>query len=332
MTLREEPYRATFPADILRLRHELLRAVREFFFDRGYIEVETANLMRTAPPDPHIDPLAVYVGSDGPFYLHTSPEMGMKKLLASGYERIFQVCKVYREEEREEVHSTEFTMLEWYREGTYRDTISETEALVLHVAARLPGIETSPLQAPFTVHGMATLFEEHVAVDPFGLTRDELFSTLREKGFPGIDEKDDWNSLFFKVFIQEIEPRLGTETPYFIADWPKTISTMAKEKMDEPGRVERFELYMRGLEIANGYTELTDPVLQRSRFVEDNEERRRLNKRTFDIDEKFLEALGALAALNRSCTGVSVGIDRLLMALVRKDGIDDVSPFRFLRW
>jgi lysyl-tRNA synthetase class 2 len=312
--------------DILKMRHELLKAVREYFYGLGYIEVETANLMRTAPPDPQIDPLTVFVEKSGPWYLHTSPEMGMKKLLATGSKRIFQICKVYRVEEFDEIHSTEFTMLEWYRKGDYRDTMQETEALVLSVADRLLHDRQARLQDPFAAYDLGSLFIEKTGIDPFALDRNGFFQTLLKKGFAGIDDRDDWNSLFFKLFIQDIEPTMNSGVPYFIIDWPRSISTMAKRKKDDPMKVERFELYINGLEIANGYTELLDSEEQRARFLADNQERVRLGKATFPVDEEFVDSLGSLDGLY---TGVSVGVDRLLMALLGKTRIDDVMVNRF---
>ena len=129
--------------------------------------------------------------------------------------------------------------------------------------------------------------------------------------------------LFFKLFVQYIEGTIGKDAPCFIVDWPALISTMAKEKSNNPAKVERFELYMRGMEIANGYTELLDPTAQRRRFLDDNEKRKRLGKTTFAIDDGFLESLGQLTG---TYAGVSIGVDRLLMALLNKDRIDDVLP------
>jgi lysyl-tRNA synthetase class 2 len=318
-------YHQTSVKDILRKRHELLRAIRQFFYDRGYIEVETANLMRTPAPDPHIDPLQVSVGGKGPYYLHTSPEMGMKKLLISGQSRIFQICKVYRVEEHEEIHSTEFTMLEWYCEGTYIEAMKETNELVSSVARALLGEEGQLYHRDFKSYELEALFREKTGINPFGLGRDELFKEMKKKGFPGINDGDDISDLFFKLFIQYIEGTIGKDGPCFIIDWPALISTMAKEKDDNPAKVERFELYMRGMEIANGYTELLDPTAQRKRFLDDNEERKGLGKTTFTIDEEFLASLGQLTG---SYAGVSIGVDRLLMALLNVDTIDGVLPNR----
>ncbi|MDD3844833.1 MAG: EF-P lysine aminoacylase EpmA [Syntrophorhabdaceae bacterium] len=313
--------------DILTSRHELLRATRDFFYERGYLEVETANLMATAPPDPHIEPLAVHVGTKGPFSLHTSPEMGMKKLLRFGHRRIFQICKVWRVEDHQELHNTEFTMVEWYREGSYRDVMNETEELVESIARRLLSPLPDLFLGPYPVHQLDQVFRETMGFDPFLLDRDDFFDALAKKGFFGIDDGDDWNSLFFKTLIQEIDDVLRSKKPYIVSGWPFSISTMAKRRDDNSALVERFELYIDGLEIANGYTELTDPSRQRERFMDDNARRARLGKQTFPIDEAFLHAL---AAINTPCAGVSVGLDRLLMALLGKKTIGEVIPDRLI--
>jgi elongation factor P--(R)-beta-lysine ligase len=307
-------------------RHQLLRGIRQFFYDREYIEVETANLMRMPAPDPHIDPLEAFMGGRGPYFLHTSPEMGMKKLLPAGHKKIFQICKVYRVEEHEEIHNTEFTMLEWYREGTYVEVMNETNELVSSVAGVLLGEEGRVYQGAFKSYELETLFQEKTGVNPFGLGRDKLFEEMKKKGFPGINDGDALSDLFFKLFIQHIEGTIGRDEPCFIVDWPALISTMAKAKDSNPAKVERFELYMRGLEIANGYTELLDPQAQRKRFLDDNRERERLGKTTFAIDEEFLMSLGQLTG---TYAGVSIGVDRLLMALLNVDTIDTVLPGRF---
>lgn len=313
--------------EILKMRHELLRASREFFYTRDYIEVETANLMATAPPDPHIDPVEVMVSGKGPFFLHTSPEMGLKKLLRSGHKRLFQICKVWRVEDHQEVHNTEFTMLEWYREGSCQDIMAETASLIEWIVQHLPVTEKERFVTPFAVYELDRLFVDIMGFDPFPLGRDSLFAALKNKGFGGIDDKDDWNSLFFKVFIQEIEQRLHNGKPYVIYGWPSSISTMAKRRYDRSNMVERFELYIDGLEIANGYAELTDPGEQRKRFDEDNRERTRFGKRQFPPDQAFLDSL---RMIDHDSAGVSVGIDRLLMALFGKKTIDEVIVDRLI--
>jgi elongation factor P--(R)-beta-lysine ligase len=310
--------------DLLKSRHDLLKAIREFFYAVGYLEVETPNLMKTAAPDPNIETLKVYIEDAGPFFLHTSPEMGMKKLLLHGQKRIFQICKVYRVEESGEIHNTEFTMLEWYREGTYLDAMEEVENLVRSIVGRFQVADPHKLAMPWKTYDLSQLFVGNTGINPFALQQDELFVAMQKAGFLGIDEKDTWNDLFFKLFIQEVEPRIPKEAPYFIKDWPLSVSTMAQRK--DRNRVERFELYIAGLEIANGYSELLDVSEQRQRFARDNSERIASGKQTYSIDEEFLDVLGKLTG---PYTGVSVGVDRFLMALLGKDRIEEVLVQRF---
>jgi elongation factor P--(R)-beta-lysine ligase len=310
--------------EILESRHECLKALREFFYGRDYLEVETPALMKTSPPDPHIDPLVAHVGGRGPFYLHTSPEVHMKRLLEFGRDRIFQVCKVFRVEEFEEIHNVEFTMLEWYREGTYEDTMREVEELVGFVAGRVRPAGEDRFAPPYAVYDLDRLFREKTGIDPFPLDRDSLFRAMERRGFGGIDERDGWNELFFKLFIQEVEVAIDREKPYFLKDWPRSIPTMAKRK--DAAKAERFELYIDGVEIGNGYTELTDREEQRARFVAGNEERGRLGKKTFPMDEPFL---AALSRLQGSYTGVALGVDRLLMTILGLKRIEEVTVHRF---
>jgi len=306
--------------EILTARHELLRAIREFFYERDYLEVETPSLMKTAPPDPYIDPLEVFAGEKGPFYLHTSPEVHMKRLLQYGCRRLFQMCRVYRVEELEEIHNVEFTMLEWYREGGYGDIMEEVEELVSSLAGKLAPGDGSRFTPPYRTFELDRLLVDRAGIDPFPLDRDSLFRAMEGAGFKGLDGRDGWDDLFFKLLIQEVEGKIEEEKPYFIKDWPLFISTMAKKK--GPNKVERFEFYIDGVEIGNGYSELLDPEEQRERFRRDNKERLRLGKETFSVDESFL---GDLSRIEGPCTGVAVGVDRLLMKILGLERIDQVT-------
>ena len=308
---------------ILQKRNRLLQAIRTFFFSNSFIEVETPMLMKTAPPDPHIEPLTAFVGKEGPFYLHTSPEMGMKRILSYGTGRIFEITKTFRTEEFTEVHNTEFTMLEWYMEGDYGDAMEMTTDLIRSLVAPVGAVEAGRFEGPWMRCNLGNLVMEKTGIDPFLHDRDSLARVMTKKGFSGIDRRDDWSNLFFKLFIQDVEPLIHIDRPYFITDWPASISTMAKKK--DTKRVERFELYIDGLEIANGYTELTDADEQQRRFEADNATRKALGRPQFAIDEEFLAALDSLTG---SYTGVSIGVDRLLMALLRKKTINEVLPLR----
>ena len=243
-------------ADVVRQRHLLLGAIRDFFYRRGYIEVETPYLNRTAPSDPYVEPLRVFVGGAGPYYLHTSPEIGMKKLIARGHGKIFQVCKAFRVEELEEHHSVEFTMLEWYMPGTYVEAMAETAGLV-RAAGRSLGTTGAPIKSgPWPAYAVGDLFIEAAGFDPLPLDRASLFAAMEGRGFRGLSAGDSWEDLFFRCFVQQVEPliRKKGEGPFFVKDWPVSLTAMARKKNDRA--VERFELYIGGLEIANGYTEL----------------------------------------------------------------------------
>ena len=312
---------------MIRARHLVLKSLRRYFDERGYVEVETPYLGRCAAPDPYIDPLRVFAADQGPFYLHTSPEMGMKKLLALGLSRIFQICRVFRVEEFEEHHSTEFTMLEWYRPGTYVEAMEETEELIRSVDRELNSEVVRYADRPWKVYGLRDLFLEMTTIDPFPLSGEELRILMGARGVGGLKDNDAWEDLFFKLLIQEIEPRLQEREkgPFFLKDWPASLTAMAKKKDD--CTVERFELYMGGLEIANGYSELLDREELRMRMVRDNEERLRLRKETFPLDEAFLDAV---SNVHGPVAGVSVGVDRLLMALLGKESIGEVLPDRLI--
>lgn len=304
-------------------RHRLLKYIREFFYRNDYIEVETPNLINTCAPDTYIDPLKVYVGTKGPFYLHTSPEMAMKKILNYQLKRIFQICKVYRVEDMDAIHSIEFTMLEWYREGSYMDLMKEVGDLIRFVGKGLAIKKDRFIKKEYKVYEIEGLFIEKIGINPFVLTRQELAKEARLKKLVTVDKKDTWNDIFFKIFIQEIEPAIKEDSPYFVIDWPSSISSMAKPK--GKGKVERFELYIDGIEIANGYSEFMDSKRLKERFRKENLARKRLRKETFHYDREFFHAIDSI---HGEYAGVSIGIDRLLMALLCKEGISDVLPFR----
>jgi elongation factor P--(R)-beta-lysine ligase len=309
----------------LTVRHEVLKAIRAFFYGNGFLEVETAHLIRYPAPDAHVEPLRVFVAGKGPFFLHTSPEIGMKKLLAEGQEKIFQICKVFRVEELEEVHSTEFTMLEWYMPGTYREAMTYTERLVTSLVENLRVPDQTYFKGPWKQYSLAELCLERTGINPAILDRQSLFETMRDRQIFDVQSRESWDDLFFKLFIQEVEPHISAEAPFFIQDWPVNLSSMAKRK--DAHTVERFELYMRGLEIANGYSELFDPEEQRARFLQENDKRCRLGKEPLPVDMEFL---ADLSRVHESFAGVSVGVDRLLMALLGKKTINEVLHGRFL--
>jgi len=296
------------PADpavlqVLALRAALLCAIRRFFQERAFIEVETPAIVPSPGLDLHLaalevrDPKGESIG-----WLATSPEYQMKRLLSAGADRIFQLCRSYRAEEHGQHHEREFTMLEWYRaNATSDDVIRDTEELVAFVAEAMdqPAPEVQPPWARMTVDE-ALQFHANATLDSL------------------IDDEEG----FFRVWAEEVQPRLGRERPVFVTDWPASMASLAKLKPN--GMADRFEAFFRGVELCNGFGELTDADEQRRRFERDQAERRAAGAPFYPIDERFL------ADLERGMpesSGNALGVDRLLMLLVGADSIQTVVPF-----
>ncbi|MDJ0888814.1 MAG: EF-P lysine aminoacylase EpmA [Desulfobacterales bacterium] len=288
----------------LERRARLLAAVRAFFATAGYLEVETPVRIPTVAPEAHIDPLA----TDG-WYLHTSPELAMKRLLAAGYPRIFQICRCFRREERGGRHLPEFTLLEWYTANKdYRHMMAQTEALVRHAVIGINGRElvfqgrVVDLAAPFDRMAVGEAFARWA-----GCTPEEALAADR----------------FDEIVGLEIEPRLGWKRPAFLYDYPAACAALARLRPDRPAVAERFELYIGGIELCNGFSELADADEQRRRFTAERDLRRRDGRSHPPMPEPFLAALTDMPP----AAGNALGIDRLAMLLADTTVIDDVSAF-----
>jgi lysyl-tRNA synthetase class 2 len=312
--------------------------VRRFFTSCLYEEVETPCLVPAPGMEPHIAAFrAPFVPERGgevrPLWLHTSPEYAMKRLLAEGFERIFQLARVFRNGEVSATHNPEFTMLEFYRTGAaYGDIMEDLERLVQHAAVALRGSTAVrwrgtdlDLAAPFPRVTMRDAFRDRAGVDlercdgDVGRLREEARAAGLDPGQPG----DTFDDLFFRIFLERVEPGLGTPTPVFLTEWPASMAALSRMKAGDPRWAERFELFAAGLELANGYTELTDPSEQRRRLVEEQEVRRGLGREVYPLDERFLESVARLPEAG----GVAVGFDRLLMLLSGAPAIRDVLLF-----
>lgn len=289
----------------LRLRARILRAIRAFFDGRGYFEVTTPCRVPAPAPELHIDPIS----ADG-WFLHTSPELWMKRLLAEGFDRIYQMGPVFRGKERGDRHLPEFTLLEWYAAGAdYRDLMDECEALVNMVAEsagvgerlRWAGAEVA-LAPPWDRLTVREAFRRHADV-----SAEAALETGR----------------FDEILAFEIEPRLGRERPVFLCDYPAPCAALARRKADDPDTAERFELYIAGLELCNAFSELTDPAEQRARFTADRDARKRAGRPVGPMPERFLDALGHMPA----AAGNALGVDRLVMLMAGAGRIDDVVAF-----
>lgn len=324
MTWHPERLAARLP--YLRRRGLLAAGVRAFFGARGYLEVETPYAVTAPGEEVHLATFATeQVFPDGgkrALRLHTSPEFAMKKLLAGGVGRCFQLARVWRNGEGGDLHSPEFTMLEWYRPGgTMDDLIAETEALLRAV---LPprfvcrGIECSV--EDFERLTVAEAFSRHVGADLLG-TLDDAPALAVQAGVR-LRDGEDWEDLFFRLLLDRVEPAIGRGRPTFLTHWPAAQAALARRDPADPRVAERFELFACGMELANAFVELTDPVEQRARFVADRARRHALyGGPDWPLDEEFLAALEHGLP---DCAGIALGFDRLAMLAGGAQRIDQV--------
>ncbi len=301
----EKDWRLTTKKNSLYLRAAMIQAIRGFFFARDYLEVETPIRIPGPAPESHIDA----IGSDG-WYLHTSPELCMKRLLAADYPRIFQITKCFRSEERGSLHMTEFTMLEWYERGIdYLRMMELCEELIISVAKALGRGEK-----------IAYRGKEISLARPWKrISVREAFSSYAKVSI----EKSLEMSTFDEVMVNNIEPAICQGAPVFLYDYPLALGSLARKKISDPTVAERFELYMGGLELANAFSELTDEKEQRFRFEAEQEFRLSSGKEPYPMPEKFLAALPCMP----ESSGIALGVDRLSMIFGDRPSIDDVVAF-----
>lgn len=325
---------------IARARAALCAEVRRTLAAMGYEEVETPCLVPGPGMEPHIQSFETRFVPEGggpprALYLHTSPEYAMKRLLASGMPRIFQLARVFRNGELSATHNPEFTMLELYRAGTdYLGLMEDLERLVEACARALsPDGQARAtraggvidLTAPFERLTVAEAFRRHAGVDLAGCANDAapLADAARRAGIDPGAPGEAFDDVFFRIMLEAVEPRMGRTRPVYLLDWPAPMAALSRVKREDPRLAERFELYAGGLELANGFSELTDAVEQRRRLVEEQELRRRLGHPVHPLDEAFLDAVGRMP----ESAGVAVGLDRLLMLLAGAETIADVLLF-----
>ena len=290
----------------LAIRSRTLQACREFFWSAGFIEVETPVRIPSPAPELHIQAPA-----SGRAWLRTSPELHMKRLLAAGSERIFQIGPCFREGERGNRHAPEFTMLEWYRTpADYADIQRDCQELVRHVAQQVLGSSCIScgsrridLAAPWQRLTVREAFLQHAGWDPVAMFHADRFD---------------------QDMVAKVEPALPADRPCILTDYPAAAAALARLKPANPAVAERWELYLGGLEIANAYSELTDATIQRARFQACNALRLREGQPAYPLDEPFLQALAQGIS---PCGGIALGLDRLVMLLCEARTIDEVRPF-----
>lgn len=341
-------------------RARILELMREWFRQQEFLEVETPLMLKYPGMEPHLNLFSSeFVSEDGQYrdqrFLHTSPEYGMKKLLGAGFERIFQITKVFRNGElgnadflgctggkasgdvnycvqplgeNDSRHNPEFTMLEWYRaHADYTHIMDDSEGMIRFIVKGLA--EVVPQDIRGLVEGewerltVKEAFQRYAGMDLDALREEsDLRVAVEAKGYElGIEYS--WDDLFFLVLLNEVEPKLGKERPQFLCDYPATQAALACKKQDDPFWAERFELYINGMELCNAFTELVDPVEQRERLLEEKTLRDSMGKQPYGIDEAFLEALETMPPSG----GNALGIDRLVMVLLGKRSIEEVLLF-----
>jgi lysyl-tRNA synthetase class 2 len=323
-------------APLLRTRARIAAAVRQYFAVRDFIEVETAVLQVSPGNEAHLHAFATeFVGPGGEgvrLFLRTSPEFACKKLLAAGEDRVFDFGRVFRNRERGPLHHPEFTMLEWYRARTpYEAVVADALALLAQAAdaagapaLRWRGHACDPRAAPERLT-VAEAFARFASIDLLATVdgqdtdRDALARAARAAGLRVADD-DTWSDVFSKVLVARVEPRLGMERPTVLYEYPAAEAALARPKAGDARVAERFELYACGVELANGFGELTDAAEQRRRFEVEMAEKQRVYGERYPIDEDFLAAL----ALMPPASGVALGFDRLVMLAAGATHIDEV--------
>ena len=287
------------------LRARMIQSIRAFFIERDYLEIETPQLISAPAPEAHIE--AIRAGSH---YLQTSPELCMKRLLAAGFPKIFQISKCFRAGERGDLHLLEFSLLEWYRAGIdYKALMNECEALILFLARRLGRGETIEFRGrEINVKGPWERISVEAAFDRYAST--SLKGALEQ-------------GCYDRIMVEEIEPNLGKIRPTFLHDYPAAMAALARLKPGNETLAERFEIYMAGLELANGFSELNDPAEQSVRFERELQKRDAEGKETYPMPERFLRSLEHMP----DAAGIALGIDRLAMLFSGALKIDEVVPF-----
>ncbi|WP_457151741.1 EF-P lysine aminoacylase EpmA [Mesorhizobium sp. P5_C1] len=321
----------------LMLRNAIAASLRDWFAAEDFVEVETAALQVSPGNEAHLAAFTTQaIGPDGtrsPLYLHTSPEFACKKLLAAGEQRIFSLGPVYRNRERGPLHHPEFTMLEWYRVGEAYESLMQDCAAMLALAAiragatrfSFRGRDCDPIAEPERLT-VADAFTRYAGIDLLatvaadGATdRDALYAALVRAGLRTATD-DSWADLFSRVMVEKIEPLLGQRRATILCEYPAAEAALARPSPRDARVAERFELYCCGVELANGFGELTDADEQRRRFIIEMDEKERIYGERYPLDEDFLAAL----AIMPQASGIALGFDRLVMLATGAQKVDDV--------
>jgi lysyl-tRNA synthetase class 2 len=323
---------------VLLARNRVTAAIRQWFAEQGFTEVECGALQVSPGNETHLHGVSAGLvrpdGTKQELFLHTSPEFSCKKLLAAGETRIFDFARVYRNRERTPLHAPEFTMLEWYRaRETYEAVIADAIDL-MRVAANAAGaralsyrgVEADPHAEPERLT-VAAAFERHAGIDVLatvaadGSADRDAFADMARAQTIQLGDSDSWSDIFSRILVERIEPRLGRGRATILYEYPVIEAALARPAAHDPRVAERFELYACGVELANGFGELTDAREQRRRFDEDMALKEKLYGERYPLDEDFLEALARMP----EASGVALGLDRLVMLVTGAERIEQVQ-------
>lgn len=314
-------WQPTASIETLRERSRILQKIRAFFEARNVMEVETPILGQSSVTDLNLRAFETQFSSPlSPtkkmLYLQTSPEYAMKRLICAGSGCIFQICKAFRDEEAGRLHNPEFTMLEWYRMGfDHLQLINEIDELLREVLH----------SKPITICSYQQLFVKYCGIDPLSATLQELRNSASQHGFCELAETEDSKDVLLQLlFNYSVEPNIGLEHPMAVVDFPGSQAALAKISPNDKRVAERFEIYFKGFELANGFNELNDSCEQLARFEQDNIARQKLGIKPSDIDPLFLAALDHGLP---DCAGVALGIDRLVMLAIGASDIAESMTF-----
>ena len=321
ITMRTDKWQPSASIQVLKQRALILQKIRQFFALRDVLEVDTPTLSHATVTDEHLHSFSTqfnhpHATQASTLYLQTSPEFAMKRLLSAGSGAIYQICKSFRNEEIGRFHNPEFTMLEWYRPGfnhlQLMNEIDELMQLILDCE-----------QAERVTY--QDIFKQHLGCDPITSTLADIKTLANQYGYAELAENEhNKDTLLMLLFSQHVETKIGQDRPCFVLDFPASQAALAKISPTNPLVAERFELYFQGIELANGFHELTDGAEQLTRFEQDNAKRKNIGLEMMPIDQNFIAAINSGLP---TCAGVALGIDRLLMLALGCSKIEQVIAF-----
>lgn len=323
--MKENNWQPSASIQVLQKRAKILQQIRRFFVERDVLEVDTPALSQHTVTDQHLYSFSTqfqspFAKQEKTLYLQTSPEFAMKRLLCAGSGPIYQICKSFRNEEAGRFHNPEFTMLEWYRpEYDHHQLMDEVDELMQLIASNSAAERITYQQ----------VFKRYLDIDPLVADLAALKTLSSKLGYAEIAHQEtDRDILLMLLFSHKIEPLIGQQRPCFVYNFPASQAALAKINSDDTRVAERFELYFKGIELANGFHELDDPAEQLARFEADNQKRLDNGLKAMPIDNNLLEALNHGLP---NCAGVAMGIDRLLMLALDCERIEQVTAFAYQR-